>query len=223
MTLSAKNRAVLFDLDGTLVDTERDNVESVVLAARRWKIELDDDMRYFIVGHSWNEIYSRIHKTYGLTASMGDLITAAVDEKRKLVATKGYRALPGAIALVQRLAEKAPLAVVSGASRVEVQEAVEAIGLTHFFKVLLGAEDYQKGKPNPEPFLLGMKKVNATPSGCIVIEDAQPGILAGKAAGMNVIAVRAGNFLAYDQSAADVEVDTLDEITDALCDRLWSR
>jgi beta-phosphoglucomutase-like phosphatase (HAD superfamily) len=125
--------------------------------------------------------------------------------------------------LVHRLAEKVPLAVVSGASRVEVLEAVEAIGLTSYFKTLLGAEDYQKGKPDPEPFLLGMEKVGASPTGCIVVEDAQPGILAGKAAGMNVIAVRAGNFLGYDQSAADAEVGTLEEVTDALCDSLWSR
>ena len=48
--------AILFDLDGTLVDTERDNVESVVLALRHWQVELDGDECHFVVGHSWNEI-----------------------------------------------------------------------------------------------------------------------------------------------------------------------
>jgi len=221
MTMTKSDKAVLFDLDGTLVDSERDNVESVVLAARRHGVELSAEMRHFIVGHSWNEIYARIQREHALPLSMDALIALAVEEKRALVAKKGYQALPGAVALVRRLAAKVPLAVVSGASRVEVREAVEGIGLTSCFQALLGAEDYAKGKPDPEPFLLGMTKVGASPQGCIVIEDAQPGILAGKAAGMHVIAVAAGNFLGYDQSAADVLVATLEEVTDALCERLW--
>ena len=71
------DRAVLFDLDGTLVDTERENVESVVLAARRWKVDLDDEMRSFIVGHSWNEIHARIRREYHLDVDMDVLIAAA--------------------------------------------------------------------------------------------------------------------------------------------------
>jgi HAD superfamily hydrolase (TIGR01509 family) len=219
--MTKSDKAVLFDLDGTLVDSERDNVESVVLAARQHGAELSADLRKFVVGHSWNEIYTRIQAEHALPLSMDALIALAVEKKRVLVATKGYQALPGAEALVRRLSTKVPLAVVSGASCVEVREAVEGIGLTSYFQVLLGAEDYQKGKPDPEPFLMGMGKVGATPGGCIVIEDSLPGILAGKAAGMKVIAVAAGNFLGYDQSAADVQVSTLEEVTDALCDRLW--
>jgi phosphoglycolate phosphatase-like HAD superfamily hydrolase len=73
------DRAVLFDLDGTLVDTERENVESVVLAARRFEIELDQEMRRFIVGHSWNEIYARIRSEYGFARAMSVLVDAAVD------------------------------------------------------------------------------------------------------------------------------------------------
>jgi sugar-phosphatase len=55
---------------------------------------------------------------------------------------------------------------------------------------------------------------------CIVVEDAEPGILAGRAAGAHVVAVRAANYLGYDQSAAHVVLDTLVEMTDELCDRL---
>jgi HAD superfamily hydrolase (TIGR01509 family) len=217
------DRAVLFDLDGTLVDSERENVESVVLAARRWKVELGDDLRAFIVGHSWNEIHARIRSEYRLDVAMDVLIAAAVEEKRVLFATKGYRALPGALALVRRLHGRVGLAVVSGSSRIEVQETIAGIGLTECFGYLLGAEDYGQGKPHPESYQSAMRLLGVAPRACIVIEDAEPGILAGKAAGAAVIAVRRGNFMGYDQSAADIVVDTLEQVDDDLLDRLWAR
>jgi HAD superfamily hydrolase (TIGR01509 family) len=215
------DRAVLFDLDGTLVDTERENVESVVLAARRWQVELDADMRKFIVGHSWNEIHARIQRDYGLQVDMGVLIAAAVEEKRVLFATQGYQALPGALALVHRLCGRAGLAIVSGSSRVEVRETIAGIGLTECFQHLLGAEDYSQGKPHPEGYQSAMRLLGVEPRACIVIEDAEPGILAGKAAQAHVIAVRRANFMGYDQSAADVIVDTLEEVSDDLLEKLW--
>jgi HAD superfamily hydrolase (TIGR01509 family) len=212
--------AVLFDLDGTLVDTERDNVESVVLALRRWQVELDGAERHFVVGHSWNEIYTMLCRNHGLQVGMDEVIARAVEEKRQLLAHKGYQPLPGARDAVKRLGQRAALAVVSGASRVEVSEAIAGLGMIGDFQVLLGAEDYSKGKPDPEPYLTAMQLLAVQPAACIVVEDAEPGILAGRAAGAHVIAVRAANYLGYDQSAAHVVLDTLDEMTDELCDRL---
>jgi beta-phosphoglucomutase len=216
-----KDRAVLFDLDGTLVDTERENVESVVLAARRWNIELDPDLRSFIVGHSWNEIHARICREHGLAVGMDVLIAAAVEEKRALFASTGYQALPGALDLVRRLHPRARLAIVSGSSHVEVCETIAGVGLTDCFDHLLGAEDYGRGKPHPEPYQTAMRLLGVPPRACLVIEDSGPGIVSGKAAGACVIAVRRANFMGYDQSAADEIVDTLEQVTDVMLDSLW--
>lgn len=214
--------AFLFDMDGTLVDSERANVESVVLACRRLGVELSDDVRLFIVGHSWNEIYACIAATTGITVGMDALIASAVYEKDALLAVTGHRALPAAVETVQRLATRAPLAIASGASRVEVRDAIAGIGVTSYFRVIVAAEDYARGKPDPQPYLMAMDLlgVRAQARRCIVIEDATPGILAGRAAGARVIAVRAGNFVGYDLSDADVVVDTLADVTDQLCDDL---
>jgi HAD superfamily hydrolase (TIGR01509 family) len=211
--------AVLFDLDGTLVDSERDNVESVVLAVRAWGVELDAEEKRFVVGHSWNEIHRRIAERHGLAVSMDELIAAAVEAKRGM-AGGGPRALPGAVEAVHRCGRRAPLAVVSGSSRVEVNEAIDGLGLRAQFRFLLAAEDYGRGKPDPEPYRTAMERLGARPDRCIVIEDAQPGVLSARAAGARVVGVSAGNFVGYDLSAADVVVATLDDVTDALCDRL---
>jgi HAD superfamily hydrolase (TIGR01509 family) len=215
---------VLFDLDGTLVDSERENVESVVLACRRLGAELLDEERRFVIGHSWNEIHAQIVAKHGLDVTMDDLIARAVEEKRALMARTGHRALPAAVETVRRLAARCPLAIASGASRVEVRDAIEGIGIAGYFQVVLGAEDYARGKPAPDAYLLAMDRlgVRASAGRCIVVEDATPGILSGRAAGARVIAVRIGNFVGYDLSAADVVVDTLADVTDELCALLVS-
>jgi HAD superfamily hydrolase (TIGR01509 family) len=209
--------AFLFDLDGTLVDSERENVESVVLAARRHGAELSAEERAFVIGHSWNEIYAMIAGNHPLGVSMRQLIDEAVDEKQALIAESGHRALPGAVATVRRLARRSKMAVVSGASRREVFDALAGIDLTAEFALVVAAEDYAQGKPSPEPYAQALARLAADPARSIAIEDATPGILSAHAAGVRVIGVRVGNFAGYDLSAADVVVETLEEVTDALC------
>jgi HAD superfamily hydrolase (TIGR01509 family) len=211
---------ILFDLDGTLVDSERENVESVVRAARRWGAELTDAERAFVIGHSWNEIHALVVGAHALDISMPVLIAAAVDEKRALLEAGGYRALPGAVAAVRRLARRSKLAVVSGASHGEVDDALASLGVADAFGLVMGAEDYPRGKPAPDPYLMAMARLGAAPARSIAIEDAPPGILSARAAGARVVGVRAGNFSGYDLSAADVVVETLDDVTDELCARL---
>jgi HAD superfamily hydrolase (TIGR01509 family) len=214
--------AVLFDLDGTLVDSERENIESVALAVRRWGAELTDAERSFVIGHSWNEIHALIAHNHALPVTMPALIAAAVDEKRALLADSGYRALPAAVETVRRLAGRSKLAVVSGASRVEVLDALAGLGVLDAFQVVLGAEDYARGKPAPDSYALALSRLGAAPARSIAVEDATPGILAARAAGARVVAVRAGNFAGYDLSPADVVVETLAEVSDELLARLVS-
>jgi len=217
---SAAPAAFLFDLDGTLVDSERENIESVALAVRRYGVELSEAERQFVIGHSWNEIYGLIARNHGLIVPMRQVIAEAVEEKRGLLATSGYRALPGAVSAVRRLARTSKLAVVTGASTAEAKDAIAGIGIADAITLLVAAEDYANGKPAPEPYLQAIARLGVTAARSIAVEDATPGILSARAAGARVIAVRAGNFAGYDLSPADVVVDTLDDVTDDLCARL---
>jgi len=213
--------AVLFDLDGTLIDSERDNIESVAMAMRRLGKTLSQAERDFVIGHSWRDIYDMLVRNHGVDMPMGDLINIAVDEKQSLIQAHGFNVLPGAKQLVQRLAERGvPLAIASGSSRREVHEAIEGIGLRPFFRVLLGAEDYAPGKPDPAPYNAAMKALGVLPQGCVVIEDALPGVRAGKSAGAAVVGVQAGNFAGYDLSVAHLVVYNLSALYSDLFDHV---
>ena len=119
-----------------------------------------------------------------------------------------------------RLAPETTASLACRASRKEVLDALTGIGVRDLFPVVVGAEDYAHGKPSPEPYLEGLSRLGVGARRAIVFEDATPGIQAARAAGLKVIAIRAGNFAGYDLSEADVVVDTLDEVGDDLCARL---
>jgi beta-phosphoglucomutase-like phosphatase (HAD superfamily) len=208
--------AFLFDLDGTLVDSERENIESVVLAVRKHGAEMSPEERKFVIGHSWNEIYDIVARNHSLPVTMTQLIAAAVEAKRALVAATGFRALPGAVEAVKRFARTSKLAIVTGSSTAEARDSIAGIGVTDYITALIAAEDYTRGKPAPEPYAQAIARLGVSAERSIAIEDATPGILSARAAGARVIAVRAGNFAGYDLSPADVVVDTLNDVTDDL-------
>lgn len=221
-------QAFLFDMDGTLVDSERANIESVAMATREYGHELDADDRSFIVGHSWREIHARICKKFQLSVPLDEMIALAVEKKRALIlgdsnnggtdnAQHGLAPLPGAVETVRRLAARgARLAVVSGASRVEIEDVVNALGIASCFAFIIGAEDYARGKPDPEPYAKAIAKFGVSAAATIVLEDAAPGIASGRAAGARVVGIRAGNFAGHDLSAAHVCIDTLNDFSDDL-------
>ena len=208
--------AILFDLDGTLVDSERESAEAMArVLARDLGLDVTPAHRDYVVGHSWNEIYARLKHDFGerLSWSMAELIDRSAAEREHVIAELGLTHMPGAVAAVRRF-RSYPKAIVTGSSRAEASQALAALGLADAFGVILASEDYARGKPAPDGYLAAAARLGAAPADCLVIEDSAAGIAAARAAGMTVVAVSAGNFLGQDQSAAHRVVPTLDDITD---------
>lgn len=213
--------AVLFDLDGTLVDTERESAEAMaraVLAARG--IALDQEDRDFIIGRSWVDIYARLVKRYpGLGLSREQLIALTSEAREGVLADQGLTILPGALEVFSRCEPRA-LALVTGSSRVEAGQVLDSLGLRPRFSAVVCAEDVEYSKPHPAGYLSAQAQLGVSARDCLVIEDSTAGIGAGRAAGCVVLAVRAGNFHGQDQSAAHMVIDSLEELDDALLARL---
>jgi len=214
--------AVLFDLDGTLVNSERQCAESVARVLLRLGRVMTDAEREFVIGHGWNEIYANLVSHGGVELPLPELQRLAAIEREHLVDEQGLHVLPGAVELVRRLGGRYPAAIVSGSSRAEIAMSVAALEIGSVIGWFVGSEDVAHGKPAPDGYLAAARHLGVEPRRCLVIEDSSAGISAGLDAGMKVVAVRAGNFAGQDQAHADLVVDTLLELDDEVIAGLFS-
>jgi haloacid dehalogenase superfamily, subfamily IA, variant 3 with third motif having DD or ED len=182
-----KCKGFLFDLDGTLVDSlpvverawsnwakSRDLDPAVVLDFIHGKQAITS-LRHFMPGESEEAIQQQFRLL----------------ERTEAEDTDGISALPGAVALLQRLDQLSiPWAIVTSGS-VPVARARHAAGELATPEIFITAELVAKGKPNPDPYLLGAQRLGLKPEECVVVEDAPAGVLSGLAAGCKVIAVNA--------------------------------
>jgi beta-phosphoglucomutase-like phosphatase (HAD superfamily) len=133
----------------------------------------------------------------------------------------GITVLPGARATLGWTTGR-PRALVTGSSRAEVMQVLPRIGPEATFDVIVAAEDVARSKPAPDGYQKAIAALGVSPHECLVVEDSVAGIAAAHAAGCLVIAVRAGNFGGWDQSAAHRVIATLDELTPQLVDELYA-
>lgn len=179
--------AVLWDLDGTLVDSEPVHLGALMDVLTDAGYSLDPATQEAMVGRTADEVYLFLAGTIGLTIPYDDLV------QRKDAAYRRRRAelrpRPGAVALYQALVRRGiRQAVVSNSDRLIVDLNLQAIGLDRPGLVSISRNDVHRGKPDAEPYLRAAGLLDALPADCIVVEDSATGATAGVAAGMQVIA-----------------------------------
>ena len=179
----------IFDLDGTLVDTMPLHYRAWDAAMRRagLKVKLDEDLFYSLGGVPTRRVAELIAQHYGLTIDAERVF----NEKESLfMEIQADAQLIAPTAEFARAAAKTrPLAIASGGPRVVVKRSLELAGLLPLFKAIVSADDVTHGKPAPDMFLLAAKLIGVDPARCLVFEDAEPGIQAAHAAGMQVVRV----------------------------------
>lgn len=197
-------RAYLFDLDGTLQDTE-------VLYVDAWRQAYEekgcavshDEACAMVYGRAKDDVYAsfrtRFPEAYPTLDSLENPLASHFDDLRS---TRDIR-IPSSIELLNRLADRFPVAIVSGNSRNDIAEAVDHLQIGSKLAFYLGCEDYTPGKPAPACFLLAAERLQIPPAGCVVFEDSEAGVRAAKAAGMTCIALARPGTPQQDLSPAD--------------------
>ncbi|CAL9374937.1 Phosphoglycolate phosphatase [Streptomyces sp. enrichment culture] len=182
--------SVIFDLDGTLVDSEPNYYE----AGRRTLAEYGvpdfswaDHEAY--VGISTQETVADWKRRYGLRATVEELL--AVKNRHYLgLARDSARAYPEMRKFVELVAgEGVPMAVASGSSLEAIETILARTGLNAHLRTVVSADEVARGKPAPDVFLEAARRLGAEPARCVVLEDAAPGAAAAHAAGMRCIAI----------------------------------
>ena len=194
--MSGPPRALLLDLDGTLIDSEMVHVAGLVRLCRDRGVELAEAESLYVIGHGWREIHAHLRLGERLGLDLAAVIAGTVAAKEVLFG-EGLElpVLPGARELLA-LARAAgiPTAIVTGSARCEFDQALPALGLRPGdLAASVCAEDVPHGKPSPIGYLRAAQLLAAPPGACLVVEDSEAGIAAGVAAGMRVVAVAAGN------------------------------
>lgn len=208
-------RAIIFDLDGTLIDAFCGHVESYNLALKSMGLSPVKP-----------KVFNKYYGQTGIEISRQLLNKPFIDKDvEKLTALKhkfydemgdGHiKALPGAVELVNALFErKIPMAVASSSTRSAINAALRQVGIRDKVNDIVSANDIENSKPHPEIFLKAAKKLNVPPANCVVFEDSPWGVMAAKAAGMKCIAVTTGTTSKKDlkKLAPDMIIDSLEAI-----------
>jgi HAD superfamily hydrolase (TIGR01509 family) len=207
-------QAVIFDLDGLLLDSESawDGGRKALVAEHG--LEWPDGATEAMLGMSAPEWSAYVHERLGVPLEppeISDRVVAHVLETYE----QRLPLLPSAEQAVARIAERWPLALASSSNKQVIDRVMETSGWGEVFRTWVSSEEVGRGKPAPDVFLEAARRLDVDPANAAGIEDSHNGILAARAAGLRVIAIPNHEFPPGEEAldAADVVLGSLDELT----------
>ena len=207
-------RAVVFDMDGVLVDSEPVwNRVRVELAAERG-LTWTDEMQRACMGRAtveWAEVVrDRLHLPWSV-----DEVIADVRRRMQAAYRQRLPVIPGAVEAVRRIAAAFPVALASGSMTVLIHEVLSATGLERVLPVVVLGDTVPRGKPAPDIYLEAARRLELPPEDCAGVEDSANGLRALRAAGMKAIAIPTADYPlpAEALALAHLRLGRIDELT----------
>jgi beta-phosphoglucomutase len=197
-------RALLFDMDGVLVDTERIHQQARREIYRRYGMDARRLEDIPVIGRNTDEIFVDVHARVPFPVPLAQ----AIREKRDVFVSllrEPIPPLPGVKDVLTKYRGKLKIGLCSSSARQNVEAVMKNTGLYVYFDGLVCAEDVRFYKPDPESYLLMARKLDADPGACVAFEDSRIGVLSAKNAGTRVIGVQSGHY-ADSLSLADLVV-----------------
>lgn len=205
-------KAVIFDLDGVILDTEYFQWQGWVEVLKPFGIEISKKEYLNYAGKTGSMIEEEIKKCHGLDVPRGSLL----EKKERLLiewfSTKQLEFMPYAREAVEHFLNKGyRVALASGGPREEVILKLKRMGILHLFKTIITRDDARRGKPYPDIYLAAAEKMGLSPGECVAFEDTEYGAQAAKAAGMTCVTIPNEYSAKQDFSIADAKVKSLKE------------
>jgi HAD superfamily hydrolase (TIGR01509 family) len=208
--LTDRFRAVVFDMDGLLLDTELlwHQAETELFARHDAEFTWDDKMQ--VIGSSFAFTADYFARRLDLPAERGPGLVEEMMELMHGYLREQVAGRPGAIELVERLRGHTRLGLASNSPRTMVDTALATARLADAFEAIVTSDDVEHPKPAPDLYLLACERLGVAPDEALALEDSPSGVAAAKAAGLTCIAVP--QFAETDVSAADRIVDSLEDL-----------
>jgi beta-phosphoglucomutase len=215
-------RAIVFDFDGVLADSEPLHLRAYQEVLGPMGITLSRDEYYSrYLGYDDEGVFTHLAAAHGVDLAPPRL-AALISEKGRAfdaIIESGDVLYPGAAACVAHMAASFPLGIASGALRHEIEAILRGGRMAEHFRFIVASGDTPASKPAPDPYLRAAALHNVPPSECLAIEDSRWGIEAAKAAGLLCVAIT-HTYPRGELSMADGIVDSLDEFTPSYVGRL---
>lgn len=219
--LKSKIKALIFDMDGTLIISQHFHADALAKTFKEYGIEYtrEEDQKKFS-GKRSKVICEAVFKEHGKSTTEEDITTCANQKKKyydEIIASAEIPQVPGIIQLLKKATnKKLSIAIASGNKQDAAKKLLERSKIgDHWFQKIVTQEQVQNTKPAPDLFLLAAKELSTAAENCIVFEDALNGVKAAKAANMFCIAVTTGESKeALQQAGADIVVQDYHELVE---------
>jgi beta-phosphoglucomutase family hydrolase len=180
-------RAFLFDFDGTVADTMPAHLNAWNLALGNYGLSLSSKQHQEWAGIPTKGILKMIGEKHGIEFHVDQFLKEK--EVHYFNSIEQVKGIVPVVEIIKASYKKIPMAVVSGSRRHPIETTLKKLEMSHYFDLIVSAEDYVNGKPAPDCFLQAAKALNVKPEDCLVFEDAELGIKAAHAAGMDCLKV----------------------------------
>lgn len=206
-------KAVIFDMDGVIIDSEPLHFESDRRTLEEFGVDLHFEDTKAYIGVPNRETYLYFKKKFNISTPLDELLKKQAIHKMRVFEEELLKPMDGLLSLLSFLDKRSmKIGLASSSQRVFVQTVLRRLRLERRFTVVLSGEDVQSGKPEPDIFLKAAALLKCDPAECTVIEDSANGVKAGRAAQMFVYGIHNPNSGEQDLSGAHVQVGVLDEV-----------
>jgi beta-phosphoglucomutase len=215
-------RAIVFDFDGVLADSEPLHLRSYQEVLSPIGITLTREEYYTnYLGYDDEGVFTRIAEAHGARMD-GRQVATLIEEKTRLfddMIAAGEMLYPAARACVERLAAHFPLGIASGALRREIEAILRSGRLARHFRFIVASGETREGKPAPDPYRRAAELHGLPPSNCLAIEDSRWGIESARSAGLWCFGI-SYTYPREELTTADTVIESLDELTPELIQTL---
>lgn len=210
--------AVLFDMDGVIIDTEPFFLRSESMLLKEFGVDTELEYHFRYQGTTHEYMWEAMKNEFNLDAPVGELVERANVIRNRLMEEDGLQPIPGVIPFIARLHEAGvPLAIASSSPLTDIHKAVKALDIEKYFSYFVSGESVAHSKPAPDIFLDAAENVKANPENCVVIEDSKNGVASAYAAGCKCIGFRNLEFPPQDLSLATVIVTDFSDLDADYC------